>query len=317
MKPVLRKLVDSALVGGSRAAPTRLMAHWMRLLRRNPEIADRWGYHVRPIHYYEPLPDFRSVKREALERRRIPPAIDFAIAEQIELVARLARERGAELREIMSSGKFDFENDYFARLDAAVYYATIRDLKPRRCIEIGSGYSTRIATLAFERNESEGRGGELICVEPFPEERLTRSASRFTLVEKPVQDVPLSVFELLENNDILFIDSSHVAITGGDVCFEFLEVLPRLRPGVWVHVHDVFFPRDYPADWLIGRRWAFNEQYMLEAFLSGNQDFEPKLANYWLTLEHREIVDQLCPVGVVAKDEWEAPSASFWMRRQH
>jgi hypothetical protein len=193
----------------------------------------------------------------------------------------------------------------------------IRDLKPRRCIEIGSGYSTRIATLAFARNEAEGHGGELVCVEPFPEERLTRSASRFTLVEKPVQDVPLSVFESLQNNDILFIDSSHVAITGGDVCFEFLEVLPRLRPGVWIHVHDVFFPRDYPADWLLGRRWAFNEQYILEAFLSGNRDFEPKLANYWLALDHREIVERLCPVGVVPEDAWEAPSASFWMRRQN
>jgi hypothetical protein len=316
MKPGLRDIADGALLGGSRLAPTRLMAHWMWLLRQHAEIADRWGHHIRPIHYYEPLPDFRRVKREALERRRQPLAIDFKIADQTERVARLAKERGAELEEIVRNDQFDFRNGFFAGLDAAVYYAIIRDLKPRRCVEIGSGYSTRIATLALERNEAEGCGGELMCVEPYPEARLTQSTARFKLIETLVQDAPLSIFESLEANDILFIDSSHVATTGGDVCFEFLDVLPRLKPGVWIHVHDIFFPCDYPADWVLKRRRAFNEQYVLEAFLSGNRDFEPTLTNYWLALDHREIVERLCPVDVALQDAAEAPSASFWMRRR-
>jgi hypothetical protein len=316
MNAALRKLVDGALLGGSRLAPSRLMTYWMWLLRQNPEIAERWGYHVRQIHYYEPLPDFRRLKREALERRRIPPAIDFAIAAQTEFVARLASERRKELEEIASAGEYDFENIYFPRLDASVYYALIRDLKPRRCIEIGSGYSTRIAALAFDRNEAEGRGGELMCIEPYPAARLTESKARFTLVEKRVEDVPLTLFESLEQNDILFIDSSHVLTTGGDVCFEFLEVLPRLAPGVWIHVHDIFFPCDYPADWLLERRWARNEQYVLEAFLSGNRDFEPKIANYWLTLERHEIVARLCPVVIPRQDASGRFNASFWMRRR-
>ena len=156
MKNPLRKLVDSALVGGSRLAPRRLMAHWMWLLRKHPELADRWGFHVRQNQFYEPLPDFRGINRKALKERRMPPGIDFAVAAQAALVSRLASERREELDQIARDGQFEFVNGYFGRLDAAVYYALVRDLKPRRCIEIGSGYSTRIAALAFARNEEEG-----------------------------------------------------------------------------------------------------------------------------------------------------------------
>jgi hypothetical protein len=94
---------------------------------------------------------------------------------------------------------------------------------------------------------------------------------------------------------------------GSDVCYEFLEILPRLARGVWVHIHDIFFPHDYPADWLVNRRLALNEQYMLEAFLAFNKTFSVELANYWLCLEHRDAAARL----------WSSTSSasSFWMKR--
>ena len=92
-----------------------------------------------------------------------------------------------------------------------------------------------------------GHAGELICIEPFPQPRLTADMPQITLIERPVEQVPLETFDALQANDILFIDSSHAVKFGGDVCREFLEILPRLKPGVWVHVHDIFFPHDYPA----------------------------------------------------------------------
>lgn len=285
----------------------------MFLLNSRPSLADSWGYHVRPIHYYEPLPDFRSVTAAAAESRRVSTAIDFDLEGQRRLVRRLGDAYRAELEAIAHAGSFDFHNEYFAGLDAALYYALIRDLRPARVIEIGAGMSTRIAAQALERNRAEGRPGDLIAIEPFPQPRLTTDMPAITLIAEPVERVPLTTFDVLEANDILFIDSSHAAKFGGDVCREFLEILPRLKPGTWIHVHDIFFPRDYPAEWLIDKRLAFNEQYLLEAFLAFNHAFSVRAANFWLGLEARDQAEVLAPAAI-----WPGGShgcSSFWMQR--
>jgi hypothetical protein len=173
--------------------------------------------------------------------------------------------------------------------------------------------STRIAAMALARNREDGRPGELECIEPFPESRLTDHMPQATLLEQKVEDVPLEHFDSLCANDILFIDSSHAVKFGGDVCREFLEILPRLKPGVWVHVHDVFFPRDYPAAWLIEQRQAFTEQYLLEAFLAFNHAFSVRLCLHWLWTDHRELWREW-PAAVYASAE-RLPPSSFWMTR--
>ena len=314
MMAAAKRMVEAGLVGALRHAPSRLMAHLCFLLRSHPEIADAWGYHVRAINYYEPLPDFRALTPERLSRKRLSPAIDFRPDRQRALALRLADTYASEIATIAAlpaADGFDFANPYFSGFDAAAFYALIRDLKPRSVIEIGAGFSTRIAAKALARNGAEGKPGRLVCIEPFPEPRLTQSGAAFELVRKSVQDVPLEVFDQLDRNDILFIDSSHVATAGSDVCMEFLEILPRLKPGVWVHVHDIFFPADYPAEWLIGRRIAFNEQYMLEAFLAFNSAYAPQLANAWLWSEERDLAQRLLGGGATAAQ----PPASFWMQR--
>jgi hypothetical protein len=308
---------DRLLLAALKTVPASLAEHVMFLLRSNAEISDRWGHHIRPIHWGEPLPDFREITVERACERREPSAIEFDLDSQLLLQARLGRTFGAELDALAKESgpaAFPFLNGYFDGLDAAVYYALIRELKPRRIIEIGSGFSTRIAARAVARNLAEGSQVELICVEPFPEPRLTDAALPMTLVRERVERVPLAFFESLQPNDLLLIDSSHVARFGGDVTREFLEILPGLQQGVWVHVHDIFFPHDYPADWLMNVRHAWNEQYFLEAFLKFNRVFAPAFAAHWLWSDYRRELDANWPSSIVNAIGPQGP-ASFWMTR--
>jgi len=280
-----------------RTVPVRAAHHLLFLAQSEPDLSDRWGYHIRPIHYYEPLPDFRAITTEQIERRHIYPAIDFGWNEQLTLLNELTA-----YRDELNALAFDFDNAYFNGFDAAIYYSLIRHLKPMRIIEIGGGHSTQLATKALAANGS----GALTCIEPYPEERLNGASLKIELIQKCVEEIDVDFFTSLEANDILFIDSSHTVKFGSDVCYEFLEILPRLKLGVWIHVHDIFFPHDYPAEWLLKRRLALNEQYLLEAFLSFNTAFAPHLANYWLSLEYPEEAARV----------WTTRgSSSFWMKR--
>jgi len=311
-----RKVRDRILLRALRYLPHKLAEHLLFLLRSSPSLADHWGYHVRPIHYYEPLPDFREITPASTTRRRQPPAIDFSLPDQVALIRRLADIYRCELDTLAATPEpdgFNFQNDYFAGLDAAIYYALIRDLKPARVIEIGSGYSTRIADKAIRRNRAEGRDGELVCIEPYPQPRLTEAKLQISLIKKQVQEVDPDLFTSLQAGDILFIDSSHAVKFGSDVCHAFLELLPRINPGVWVHVHDIFFPTDYPAEWLIEKRIAFNEQYLLEAFLSFNHSFAVVVANHWLYLDCVDDAAQIWPP--IRNVSGHHGQASFWMRK--
>jgi hypothetical protein len=292
---VAKSFLDRTALALFRTVPVRAAHHLLFLAQSRPELSDRWGYHIRPIHYYEPLPDFRSITAEQINRRRTYPGIDFNWDEQLTVLNKLSTYND-ELREI----EFDFDNGYFTGLDAAVYYSLIRHLQPQQIIEIGGGYSTQIADKALTRNGT----GKLTCIEPYPE-RL--NGLRIDLITKRVEEIDVDFFSALKANDILFIDSSHTVRFGSDVCYEFLDILPRLAPGVWIHVHDIFFPHDYPAEWLINRRQAFNEQYLLEAFLSFNKSFSVQLANNWLHLDHPDDAGRLWTNAL-------SPS-SFWMKR--
>jgi len=175
----------------------------------------------------------------------------------------------------------------YTELDAQVLYMTIRETKPRRYLEVGSGVSTYYCSRAAERNSEEGHPLEIRCIEPFPYEKLS-SISGIEIVRSEVQDVAVEVFIQLEENDIFFIDSSHVLTIDGDIPFLFLEVLPRMRKGVLVHVHDISFPYNipYPAEyWVLGRHekapyWPmyWNEAMVLQAFLAFNSAFEIEMS---------------------------------------
>jgi predicted O-methyltransferase YrrM len=175
----------------------------------------------------------------------------------------------------------------YPEFDALLLYMTIRRTKPRRYLEVGSGMSTFYCSLAAARNSKEGHPLTIRCIEPFPYEKL-KSIQGIDIVHGEVQDAEVELFMQLEENDVLFIDSSHILRIDGDVPFLFLEVLPRLQKGVLIHIHDIPFPYNtpYPADlWVFGKcdmspRWPmyWNEAMVLQAFLAFNSTFEIEMS---------------------------------------
>jgi hypothetical protein len=223
---------------------------------------ERAGYHVTPVHFYAPIP-----KVEELETRARYGTTGVDIDEPGQ----------RRMLEVLSKyfGEYEWEsNTYFGPWDSRLLYGIVRHFAPARIVEVGSGFSTRVIRAALERNGS----GELVTVEPYEPERMTIAPT----YPVPVQEVPLEVFGTLGENDILFIDSSHVVKAGSDVNHLVLNVLPRLRPGVVVHFHDIFLPDDYPSDWIREKHRFWNEQYLLHAFLSFNAAWRVLLSAHQL-----------------------------------
>ena len=167
----------------------------------------------------------------------------------------------------VEGGSFHLNNMLFDGTDALVAYCMVRQFQPQLIIEIGSGFSSLLLGEAAAKNNSSA----LICIEPFPQEFLKQSFPGLRrLIEKKVEDIDLEFFSQLHSGDVLFIDSSHTVKIGGDVNYLFLEVLPRVEPGVIVHIHDVFLPFEYGRRWIKEEFRFWTEQYLLQAFLTFN-----------------------------------------------
>jgi hypothetical protein len=240
-------------------------------------------------HYYEPLIDTRSLKRP-LDQARELAGIDWNISEQLSVLDSF--HYNDELRGIPNSPEdplsFHFNNTAFESGDAEFWYNLIRARKPSRIFEIGSGNSTLMARRAIRRNQEESPDYHCkhVCVEPYEMPWLGRSG--VTVVRKRVEDLDKVFFAELERGDFLFIDSSHVIRPQGDVLFEYLELLPSLKVGVIVHVHDIFSPRDYLRKWVVDEVKLWNEQYLLEAFLTSNNEWKILGALNYLHHDHYE-----------------------------
>lgn len=262
-------------------------------------------------HYYQPIPRLEEVPERAWDRDRLV-GVDFNENGQLSLLTQLNYQE--ELTAFPTydrpdSARFFYNNTTFGSGDAEIYYSIIREFKPRRIVEIGGGYSTLIGHLAVQAN---GNGTEHLCVEPYEQPWLER-VGLTKVIRSRVEELPIDLFTALGENDILFIDSSHVLRTGGDVWFEYLQILPSLRPGVLVHFHDVFLPYPYPREWLNVRRLYWNEQYLLQAVLQGNSSFEVLLALHFLSREHHSELARACPI--YAKQPGRRPG-SFWVRKR-
>jgi hypothetical protein len=222
-------------------------------------------------HYYEPQFDYRHTPKPFSMPRALQ-GIDWNLAGQLALLRQFqyADELRAGLPKYIGGQIFNFDNGSFERADAGFWYSMIRLKKPRRIIEIGCGQSTLLAIQAVGRNHAEDRSYACahVCIEPFEAPWLERLG--LNVIRRKVEDVDLEFFGELDAGDFLFVDSSHVIRPQGDVLFEILEILPILKIGVIVHFHDMFSPRNYPSDCLVKHVWFWNEQYVLEAFLTHN-----------------------------------------------
>jgi len=183
-----------------------------------------------------------------------------------------------------------------------------RGFRPQRVIEVGSGFSSRLlldTSEHFFNNKMDitlidPSLGSLTDLEP---------AAGANLLSCRVQDVPLAFFDQLEENDILFIDSSHVSKTGSDVNFYIFDVIPRLSPGVLVHIHDILYPFEYPADWVLDEKRSWNETYLLQAFLQYNAAFE---ILYWNNFAFHALGADLAELMPLCL---ENEGGSLWIRR--
>jgi hypothetical protein len=240
----------------------------------------RMGINITPNHFYWPIPDVAELERREWPTSMATVSFDFQFERQLELLRTLSTEYGPEWsfsdRPTDDSGAYHYNNCFFETVDAEMAYSFVRYYKPARVVEVGTGFSTRVLAAALQANlRKDGLGGELVSIDPIPE-RLPQNgfSNLVTVVPSRVQDVDLRIFQKLGKNDILFIDSSHVVATGSDVVREYLEILPCLRPGVLVHVHDIFLPSDYPREAVLKNLWFWSEQYLLQAFLSFNSSFQ-------------------------------------------
>jgi predicted O-methyltransferase YrrM len=191
----------------------------------------------------------------------------------------------------------------------------LRHLKPRRVVELGSGFSTQVLARAAHRNGQDGAPCELYAYNPYPSERmravLERGIPGLTQhVDIEAQALPLRTFSRLEAGDVLFIDTSHTVKLGGEVVHLFLEVLPRLAPGVVVHVHDIALPYEYDRRFVVDLQMPWAEQYLLQALLCGSPDWEVLFGAQAVTRKHPDRLRAIVP----SLRERHYPS-SFWMRR--
>jgi Methyltransferase domain len=324
-------------------ASNRPFASLMRRLKENDlfttvmlnsfRALQRLGINVTPNHFYWPIPDVAE-----LENREWPISgplsFDFHFERQVHFLRKISSAYRSEWEfpEEASdhSGGYHYNNGFFETVDAEVAYSLVREYKPSKIIEIGSGFSTRVLSAALQSNQLEGLGGELITIDPIPERLPVNGFSnRVTLIPKRVQDVGLDLFQCLGKNDILFIDSSHVVATGSDVVREYLEILPSLRSGVLVHVHDIFLPSDYPRNMVLKNLCFWSEQYLLQAFLTFNSSFEVLWSSSAMQTFYSQAVEAAFPrwqgsyLRLPQSSRRWVPSAdgqrvwpsSFWMKR--
>lgn len=270
-----------------------------------------------PGHFYSPYPDLKEIRRRRdriFDRsKRDLPGIDINEAGQIGLLKKMApyyADFPYKPERKYKNRRYSLGRHAYSYTDAIVLYLFMRHYRPKRIIEVGSGYSS---ALMLDVNEAFFNDSiDMTFVEPYPELllSLTRPADMAAgrLIKEPLHKVDTDFFARLEKGDFLFIDSTHVAKAGSDVCQIFFDILPALKQGVIVHIHDVFYPFEYPEDWVKETR-AWNEDYLLRAFLYNNDEFEILFFNNFMNIHHSAMMDKLLPLSA------RNPGGSLWLRK--
>lgn len=277
-----------------------------------------------PGHFYSPLPDYEEIdKRSSLlfdQSVKEIPGIDLQENQQLQLIEtfkQFYKEIPWPAVDQILKYRYHFDNIYFSYGDTITLYSMMRYHRPKRVIEAGSGYSS--AAMLDVDQFFFNSDIEFTSIEPHTE-RLRKllkddDQNRFSLIESPVQQVEISVFEKLEGGDFLFIDSSHISKTGSDVNYLIHHVLPHLSPGVIIHFHDILWPFEYPKKWLkAGRAW--NEAYIVRAFLQYNPSFEILFFNSFLEHHHRDQLRKKLPLMLRQPSSKMTPgNSSLWVKK--
>ncbi len=274
------------------------------------------AHFVAPGHFYSPMPSRADVEEQLERLSQLDlllklPAIDMNIPGQLRLLESLMSyyPQVPFKAEAVPGLLYRMDNGYFSYTDGIVLFCMLNALRPRRIIEIGSGFST-CAILDTNRLFLGGQA-QVTCIDPHPgvlRSLLGNSQDAVTMVESKLQNVDRGIFDELGPNDVLFIDSSHVSKAGSDVNYVFLEIRPRLKAGVAIQIHDIYLGFEYPAKWLReGRAW--NEAYLLRAFLEYNQQFRISLFIGYMQNVHEAWFREHMPDTMLRK------GGSFWMEK--
>ena len=301
------------------------LAFVLKTLPGNPayDIFYRHGFHLLKKHYYLPIPDEMDISGGFWEKTSELVGLDMNKNFALDLLENIFPLYMDEFRSKfpLHAGKdphkFYLINGGYMAVDAHVYYAIIRHYKPSRILEIGAGNSTILAGEACLQNQKEdSKLANLTAIDPYPSDYLANGKvpGLSQMITSKVQETSMSLFTSLNAGDILFIDSSHVLKSGGDVQMEYLEIFPRLSPGVLVHIHDISLPRAYPRVYYENQLY-WNEQYLLQAFLAFNSRFEVMWPGNYMMKKYPEKVLQVFPEFKKMRQHYplSEPSA-FWIR---
>jgi hypothetical protein len=252
-----------------------------------------------PGHFYSPVVDVEQCRADS---HRIwgdggTLGVDYNEAHHLHLLNEVFPRYYPDydypemLEESSDLQQFYTRNSQFSWLDSRSLFVLLRHLRPKRIIEVGSGFSSLLT--ADVNHRFLGDSAHFSCVEPYPREFLRKPIPGLNrLVEERAENLPFAFFAELEANDILFIDSSHVSKTGSDVNHLFFEILPRLRKGVFIHIHDIFLPNDYPKEWVIDDLRSWNEQYLVRALLMYSTTFRIHFGSAFAFHAYPRLVEQ-------------------------
>jgi hypothetical protein len=279
------------------------------------------GFLPVPVHFYSPIPDIEDLKkRDIWSVESGLPGIDFDVEKQLVFLRSLS-EYGEECNwpiEKSREGVFYHRNNSFSFSCAAVLHSVIRKYRPSKIVEIGSGMSSIIISDGVLKNKQEfGKNCEYTVIDPYVSELITSGLLKGVTGRIPnrIELVGMEPFHRLGKNDVLFIDSSHQAKIGSDVNFEYLELIPQVAPGVLIHIHDVCLPWEYPREYALNEsfRQFWTEQYVLQAFLAFNKEFDILLAGNYMHRKHYNEYTNAFPHYDKQKRD---SCSSFWMQRR-
>jgi len=284
-------------------------------------LFDEAGFHLLRKHFYVPLPEMSEIKPEDWTTPSPLAGVDMNEAAAHELMDVILPPYLAEFRNRFpihaapDQQGFHLINGAYMAVDAHLLYGLVRHNKPRKIVEIGNGSTTMVALAAAELNRAEGYPVQVVSVDPYPSPAFANGYPGLDeLIVKPVQDVPQSLFESLQAHDILFIDSSHVLRWKNDVDYLYLNILPLLRNGVLVHVHDVSLPMPYPKVYFDTQLY-WNEQYLLQAFLIYNSRFKVLWpGNHMMLREPSKMLSVFPEIGDMRAVYPSSEPTAFWMQ---
>lgn len=296
---------------------------------RNKSFFHLWeskGYHITPVHFYENIPDTRTFKPDLFDKESNMAGIEINETAQIKLLEGFCSRYKSEYSEfsytkINDNSDFYFGNGSYETIDAEILYCMVRNNKPKHIIEIGSGFSTLLTAKAIKKNkiEDSNYNCEFTCIEPYPKKWLKNIPEVTKIIQAFVESQPLELFKTLNDDDILFIDSSHTVKVNNDVCYEYLDILPNLNKGVIIHIHDILLPKYYCQYWF-DMKVFWNEQYLLQSFLAFNTSFKILWAGNFMHLKHPKELGESIPSYLWFKENKDKRKQlqghkSFWIKK--